>query len=98
MKQHITILALLVLTLTQKIIACECNSTGNFLTIAPTTGMVALVKVIKNLSIINRYGVQTAQELEIFQVYKGTETRDTISFWGSTGKDCRPLISDFIVG
>jgi hypothetical protein len=98
MKRYIAILALIVLALSQKTIACDCDSTGDFLAIAARAEMVALVKVTNYLNIKNRYGRETAAEMEIIEVYRGTETRKTITFWGSTGKDCRPLVSQLEVG
>jgi hypothetical protein len=96
--KRISILALFfLLTFSEKLIACDCDSIAPFLTVAPRTDMVALVKVKSFLSYQDMFGaiIPMSMEVEIIEVYKGKETRKTIIVWGSNGSQCRPYLSRF---
>ena len=81
-------------------IACSCGSAGEFLTVAPRSGFVALVKVTKYTSFKSIYDKQIpmSMEVEVIDVYKGVETRKTITVWGDNGWLCRPYLSQFDTG
>src|ERR1035437_1827445 len=89
-----------ILTISQNIIACDCISEGVFLTVAPKTDLIALVKVTKYLTFKDIYGKQTptSMEVEIIDTYKGKETRKKIIVWGDNGALCRPYLSTFDIG
>ena len=80
--------------------ACDCDSQGEFLKVAPQTGFVALVKVIKYSSYkeIDERQVSMSMEVEVVDVYKGTESRKVITVWGDNGILCRPYLSQFDTG
>ena len=82
------------------IYACDCGSQGEFLTVAPKSEFVALVKVTKYLSFKDIYDKQTpmSMEVEVLEVYKGKETRKTLTVWGDNGILCRPYLSQFDTG
>ncbi len=94
------ILVIFLLTIGQATFACDCDSQGEFLKVAPKTEFVALVKVTKYLTFKDIYGKQTpmSMEVEVIDVYKGTETRKTITVWGDNGILCRPYLSQFDTG
>lgn len=91
------ILIILLATLSKITFACDCESKGAFLKVAPTTEFVALVKVTKYLTFKNIYNKQTpiSMEVEVIEIYKGTETRKSIIVWGDNGILCRPYLSQF---
>lgn len=93
----ISILVLFFLTITSKAFTCDCDSLGSFLTVAPQTDMVALVKVKSYLTYKDMYGavIPMSMEVEIIEVYKGTEIRKTVTIWGDNGSQCRPYLSIF---
>lgn len=97
-----TLFTLSILIYAQNIFACDCDNQGEFLTVAPQTDMVALIKVTRYLSVNFKdvYGkfIPQAMEAEIITVYKGKETRKTIIVWGDNGAQCRPYLSVFGVG
>ena len=97
MKQLTTILTLFFLTLTSLTFACDCESQGNFLTVAPKSNLVALVKVNSYLTLKNIYDKPTpmSMEVEIVKVYYGQETRKTVTVWGDNGNLYRPYLSIF---
>lgn len=97
MKQLTTILTLFFLTLTSLTFACDCESQGHFLKVAPKTKLVALVKVNRYLMSANIYDKPTpmSMEVEIVKVYYGQETRKTVTVWGDNGNLCRPYLSIF---
>lgn len=80
--------------------ACDCFDAGDFMTVAPKTEMIALVKVTKYLSYDNIYGNTTPISMEalIVDLYRGNETQKTIIVWGDNGALCRPYISQFSLG
>jgi hypothetical protein len=100
MKRLPILLTVLFLALVQITFACECDSQGEFLTVAPKAPLVALVKVKKYLTFREIYDAKTpmSMEVEIIEVYKGTETRKTITVWGDNGILCRPYLSQFVAG
>jgi len=80
-------------------IACTCDYRGYFLEVAPTTKLVALVRVIgypffRNLL----YHHKVAMEVELIEIYQGMESEATIIVWGDSGVMCRPYISQFTPG
>jgi hypothetical protein len=97
MKKLKSILTIILFTIVQTISACDCDSQGTFLKVAPNTKFVALVKVTKYLTFKNIYEVKTpmSMEVEIIEIYKGEETRKTIIVWGDIGNLCRPYLSRF---
>jgi|JFJP01.1.fsa_nt_gi hypothetical protein len=100
MKELKILLTIFFLTIGQTILACDCDSQGEFLTVAPTTKLVALVKVTKYLTFKDIYEEKTpmSMEVEIIEVYKGKETRKKVIVWGDIGNLCRPYLSIFEVG
>ncbi|ULQ55843.1 hypothetical protein KJS94_14430 [Flavihumibacter rivuli] len=94
------ILTLSLLLTGQLSFACDCDSEGEFLTVAPKSEFVALVKVTKFLSFRNIYDKQTpmSMEVEIVDVYKGEEVRKKLVVWGDNGILCRPYLSQFDKG
>lgn len=97
MRQLKFILAIFLMTMGPVTFACDCDSQGKFLKVAPKTEFVAMVKVTKYLTFKEIYDRQTpmSMEVEIIDVYKGTETRKTITVWGDNGNLCRPYLSIF---
>ncbi|WKZ77525.1 MAG: hypothetical protein QY319_10335 [Candidatus Kapaibacterium sp.] len=97
MKGLTIILTLIFLTSTSQTFACDCESQGHFLTVAPKSKLVALVKVNSYLTFKNIYDKPTpmSMEVEIVKVYLGQETRKTVTVWGDNGKQCRPYLSFF---
>ena len=100
MKKLKIILTIILLTIGQTNFACDCDSRGTFLKVAPNTKLVALVKVTKYLTFKDIYEVKTpmSMEVEIIEVYKGEETRKTVIVWGDIGNLCRPYLSKFKEG
>lgn len=95
-----TILTLILLTVSSLTFACDCTSEGHFLTVAPKSKFVALVKVNSYLTFKNIYNksVPMSMELEIVKVYYGKETRKTVIVWGDNGVLCRPYLNTFSIG
>lgn len=100
MKELKIILTIFLLTIGHTILACDCDSQGEFLKVAPKTKLVALVKVTKYLTFKDIYEEKTpmSMEVEIIEIYKGTETRKTVVVWGDIGNLCRPYLSRFDEG
>jgi hypothetical protein len=100
MKQLAYRLTTFFLTLSHLTFACDCVSAGQFLTVAPKTELVSLVKVIKYLTFKAIYDKQTpmSMEVEIIKTFKGNETRKSIVVWGDNGNLCRPYLSQFETG
>jgi hypothetical protein len=99
--RHIKFISTFILLLTGQLsFACDCVSQGEFLTVAPKSEFVALVKVTKYLSYKSIYERQTpmSMEVEVVEVYKGTETRKKLVVWGDNGILCRPYLSQFDTG
>jgi len=86
--------------LSHKAFACDCESLGAFLKVAPEAEFVALVKVTKYLTFKNIYGEQIpmSMKVEIIDIYKGKETRKSIIVWGDNGALCRPYLLEFNQG
>jgi len=82
------------------VFACDCDSQGQFLTVASKSELVALVKVTKYLTFKEIYDKQTpmSMEVEVIEVYKGKESRKTFIVWGDNGALCRPYLSQFDTG
>ena len=97
MKRLTTILTLIFLTSTSLIFACDCESQGHFLTVAPKSKLVALVKVNRYLTFKNIYDKPTpmSMEVEIIKVFHGQETRKIVTVWGDNGVLCRPYLNAF---
>ncbi len=100
MRQIITLLTVFILTISQKTFACDCNTAGEFLKVAPTSDLVSLIKVTKYLTFKDIEGTKTpmSMEVEIIDIYKGKETKKTIVVWGDNGMECRPYLSEFKIG
>lgn len=99
MKQQATILIIIFLSIARLTFACDCESQGSFLAVAPKSKLVALVKVINYLTFKNIYNKQTpiSMKVEIVKVYNGEETRKTVNVWGDDGTQCRPYLNIFKV-
>lgn len=97
MKRLTIFFTLIFMTSTCLTFACDCKSQGHFLTVAPKSKLVALVKVNRYLTFKNIYDNQTpmSMEVEIIKVYNGQETRKTIIVWGDNGVLCRPYLNIF---
>ena len=100
MKILTSLLTLIFLATAPLAFACDCESQGNFLTVAPKSKLVALVKVKSYLSYKDIYDqpMPMSMEVEIIEVYQGQETRKTITVWGDNGRQCRPYLNKFNVG
>jgi len=100
MKNFIYILIIFLSTHSFKSFACDCDSQGEFLKVAPKSEFVALVKVTKYLTFKDIFDKQTpmSMEVEIIEIYKGKETRKIIVVWGDNGILCRPYLSQFDTG
>jgi hypothetical protein len=99
MRQFAIILTFFTLTFSIRILACDCDSQGEFLKVAPKTKLVALIKVSRYLTFKNIYDNPTpmSMEVEVIEVYKGQETRKTFTVWGDNGALCRPYLSRFAI-
>ena len=85
------------LTTTNQIFACSCIWQGDFLTVAPKSELVALVKVNRYLTFKTIYGkpIPMSMEVEIVRVFHGQETRKLVTIWGDNGGLCRPYLNNF---
>lgn len=99
MRQLTILLTLIFLTSTSHIFACDCDSQGDFLTVAPKSKLVALVKVIhySTFNNINDKPTPVSMEVEIIKIFHGQETRKTVTVWGDNGALCRPYIYTFSI-
>ena len=100
MKLLTFLLLLFNLSVSQEAFACDCESQGEFLTVAPKSKLVALVKVTKYLTFKDIYDkpMPMSMQVEIIEIYKGKESRKTIIVWGDDGNLCRPYLNRFEVG
>lgn len=100
MKKLFIFLPVVLVLFTLKARACSCNYGGPFLKVAPTTPFVAVVKVTKYLTFKDIYAEKTpmSMEVEIIEIYKGSESRKKITVWGDPGNLCRPYLSTFKEG
>ena len=98
MKSIITIF--IALLINASAIACDCDQNGPFLNVARNTKLVALVKIKKYLTYAEIYAKQEpmSMEVEIIEVFKGSETRKKVTVWGDNGMLCRPYVSKFSKG
>jgi hypothetical protein len=85
---------------TTTVFACSCDYQGSFLKVIQRTPLVAVVKVTKYLTFKDIYNVKIpmSMEVEIVEVYKGKEVRNTVIVWGDIGNQCRPYLSEFKEG
>src|SRR6478752_4404396 len=97
MSKFSVFLLFLFLTFSEKSIACDCDSLGPFLSVAPRTDMVAFVKVKSFLTTQDMFGavIPMSMEVEIIEVYKAKVSIKTIIIWGDNGALCRPYLSRF---
>ena len=97
MKQIILILTFLTFSFANLTIACDCDYSGDFLTVAPKKDLVAIIKVIKYLTFetINNESIPMSMEVEIIKIINGEEERKSIIVWGDNGILCRPYLSKF---
>ena len=100
MRQFTFVLTIFILTFSLSTYACDCDSQGEFLKVAPKTKLVALIKVNRYLTFKDIYNKPTpmSMEVEIIEIYKGKEARKTITVWGDNGALCRPYLSRFDIG
>lgn len=80
--------------------ACDCDSQKQFLTVSANTKLVALVRVSNYLLLdfIGDVRTQISMQVEIINIFKGNESRSTITVWGNNGNLCRAKISSFDIG
>lgn len=97
MRRLFVISTFIVLTSIKTILGCECDSQGAFLTVAPKTKLISLIKVIRYLTFKEISGKQTpiSMEVEIVEIFKGQEKRKIITVWGDNGYLCRPYLNIF---
>jgi hypothetical protein len=100
MKKHIFVFISVFSFSLAKSFACDCDYRGSFLKMTNRTPFVALVKVTKYLTYKDIYSEKTpmSMEVEIVDIYKGQETRKTVTVWGDIGNLCRPYLSAFKEG
>ena len=101
MKRSVYIIALIPLLILSRSYACSCGYGGSFVKMAAKTEFVALVKVSKYLSVVSGIegkAIPVSMEVEIVDIYKGSETRKKITVWGDNGMLCRPYITSFKEG
>jgi hypothetical protein len=100
MTRIILIVGLSLILTTNNIYACDCEYQGSFMKMTQYTSLVAYVKVTKYLTFKDIYNSKTpmSMEVEIIEVYKGKESRKTITVWGDIGNLCRPYLSQFKEG
>lgn len=91
------ILTFLLLTISELTLACDCDSQGEFLTVAPESELVALVQVNEYLTFKEIYDEKTpmSMQVEVISIFKGEESRKTFTVWGDNGALCRPYLSRF---
>jgi len=99
MRTAIIILTIFLSQVTMKTYACDCESQGNFYKVSPKSDLVALVKVNKYLTFKDIYDSPTpmSMEVQILEVFKGSEKRTKIKVWGDVGHLCRPYLNQFSV-
>lgn len=97
MKRLARILTIISLASTSLTFACDCDSQGHFLTVAPKSKLVALVKVNRYLTFKSIYDKPTpiSMEIEIVKIFHGHETRKVVTVWGDNGALCRPYLNAF---
>ena len=103
MKNRITILLILVST---RVFACECESAGNFLNMATNSEVVALIKVAKYNNFIDfSDGITVTDKqqplsatFEIVELLRGDEQRTEVEVFGDPGNLCRPYIDYLKIG
>ena len=63
---------------TNTINACTCDDAGSFLTVAPNTDLVALVKVNKYLNYagVNKHSTPMSMEVELVKTIYGNDWRN----------------------
>jgi len=71
--------------------ACDCEYGGDFLKVAPNKSLIALIKVSNFID-------EQSMEVEIIEIFKGTEIRKSVTVWGDDGKSCLPYLSEFKKG
>lgn len=100
MKKIVFLLAVFYITLCQHTWACDCGFEGKFLDVAPKKELVALIKVTRYLTFKQSQNreIPLSMEVEIIDMYKGAETRKTVTVWGDNGYLCRPYLSQFSIG
>ena len=90
-------LVLFVLLYTLESSACDCGYVGSFLKVAPKTSFVAVVKVVRYVTLSNPGNSPRSIEVEVVDVIKGKEKRKHLVVWGDDGHLCRPFVSQFKV-
>jgi hypothetical protein len=100
MKRQIVIFGMILFLTIKTDVTCDCNYKGPFLEMSKQTPLVALIKVSKYLTFKDIYHIKTpmSMEVELIEVYKGTESRKTVTVWGDNGNLCRPYLSEFKEG
>jgi hypothetical protein len=93
----LSIILVFILTTTNQTFACSCIWQGDFLTVAPKSELVAMVKINNYLTLKNINGkpMPISMEVEIVRVFYGQETRKFVTIWGDNGALCRPYLDNF---
>lgn len=86
MKQLLTLLTLLFLTLTSQTFACDCENQGHFLTVATKSKLVALVKVraYSTFENINDASTPTSMQVEIVEIFSVRKLERPLPFGETT--------------
>ena len=92
------IIGLVGLAFSSEILACSCAANPPFLTVAPKTQTIALVKIRRYLTYDdhphgNTY--VTSMETEIEEIYQGKEARKKITIRGHQGSNCLEDLTNF---
>ncbi|MBC7946731.1 MAG: hypothetical protein H7Y42_02545 [Chitinophagaceae bacterium] len=81
--------------------SCSCNDMGPFLTVSNNAPVIALVKVNRFLTTKQmnigegETAIPLSMEVEIVDIYKGSEERKRVTVWGDNGILCRPYLTSF---
>ena len=97
--RRLSLIFTVVLILACEAFACTCDDEGDFLDVSSSSKLVVLVKVV-GFPVLNNLFSRTnvAMEVEVIKVYRGNESRRTITIWGDNGSLCRPYVSEFLTG
>jgi len=101
-----TFVLLLILLISVKSFACDCECEGDcsFSQISKGSEFVALVKVIEYSDFLDQEiydydgKMPFSMIVEVIEKYIGSEKRKTIKIWGDNGMLCRPYIANFEIG
>ncbi|MCL3782748.1 hypothetical protein EMN47_20365 [Prolixibacteraceae bacterium JC049] len=97
MKKQISILTVVFLLGSLKVLGCSCGYFGGFIYSQQRADVVVYGTVIEYDSIGTYDAPENPYSMKflIKEKLRGIESRDTITVWGDYGADCRPYISHF---